>query len=587
MLIVFFYIFCRLRHPNIVLVMGVSVVEQEIAPPTSRSNMPIDIEDDFANPKDKVKPKAVKSICIITEYLEQGSLADILYGPNKIAADVWSYELALVCALQAARGMLYLHSHSPPICHRDLKSSNLVVDDHWVVKVTDFGMSRMVPEKLQDIEIGLIADDGTQVEGNQDDSQDRPSLDPSSRPSFDSSMRESTSGFNPMMTSNLGTTAWCAPELLTSSNKTRYSVKVDVYSFGLVLWELWERKRPYEDLYSRFDIIDAIRAGRRPPISASCPPALKSLIQRCWHGQPARRPTFSYIVRYLKDELARIKRQRLASSGTSLGWSSVGGYTPPTFTAGGSVDAPPNSSVLNALHRETVSSSEQGGDSVDTDQGTGTTGWRRFLNSTDDSGPSTEATTPTGGKSWLVRGRQNSSSSPQQPNPSGGNTGTWRDRYVMKFSGWQASRPDTGLPPSVSGGSSSAVGRDRRTSSSAVPIPPPPVRPPAKKEPISSSPSGATLTGPFTSMRNILRTGTGTSPIRRVSLGHHSERSCERELEREREIEATDSRHYSGGVSLQAIEQASNSTQPSSQNSSSDEGENKSSGRSRLRSLSC
>jgi serine/threonine protein kinase len=115
------------------------------------------------------------------------------------------------------------------------------------------------------------------------------------------------------MTSNLGTTAWCAPELLTTTTKARYTVKVDVYSYGMVLWELWERKRPYEELYSRFDIIDAARAGRRPPIGTDCPAAYRSLIQRCWHDQPARRPTFAYIVRYLKDELAHIKRNRNSS----------------------------------------------------------------------------------------------------------------------------------------------------------------------------------------------------------------------------------------------------------------------------------
>lgn len=85
--------------------------------------------------KDKDKDKdedMIRSICIITEFLEQGSLADILYGSNRVADEFWTYELVLTCALQAARGMLYLHSHQPPICHRDLKSSNLVVDDHWV-----------------------------------------------------------------------------------------------------------------------------------------------------------------------------------------------------------------------------------------------------------------------------------------------------------------------------------------------------------------------------------------------------------------------------------------------------------------------
>jgi serine/threonine protein kinase len=249
------------------------------------------------------KKKMVKSVCILTEFLEQGSLADVLYGSNKLPAEIWTYELVLTCALQAARGMLYLHSHQPPICHRDLKSSNLVVDDHWVVKVTDFGMSRIVPKKIQDIEKGLL--DGAAKHSNslstRDVSKSQPSADVSKsddededyrdsmhcdnevsweRESFIEKVEERASGmYNHEMTSNLGTTAWCAPEILTATNKTRYSVKVDVYSFGMVLWELIERKRPYEELYSRFDIIDAVREGRRPPISASCPPAYRSLIQ--------------------------------------------------------------------------------------------------------------------------------------------------------------------------------------------------------------------------------------------------------------------------------------------------------------------
>ena len=60
-------------------------------------------------------------------------MSDILYGPSRVSPEVWTYELLLSCALQAAKGMLYLHSHRPPICHRDLKSSNLVVDANWVV----------------------------------------------------------------------------------------------------------------------------------------------------------------------------------------------------------------------------------------------------------------------------------------------------------------------------------------------------------------------------------------------------------------------------------------------------------------------
>ena len=49
-------------------------------------------------------------------------------------------------ALDAAKGMLYLHAHSPPIIHRDLKSANLLVDKHWRVKVCDFNLSKLMEE---------------------------------------------------------------------------------------------------------------------------------------------------------------------------------------------------------------------------------------------------------------------------------------------------------------------------------------------------------------------------------------------------------------------------------------------------------
>jgi serine/threonine protein kinase len=320
----------RLRHPNIVLVMGMSMLEQEapLPPPgyddddddaptgrrlstESQTDKKRSMSTDArGNKKPELK---IRSVCIITEYLEQGSLADILYGSNKVPDEVWTYELVLTCALQAARGMLYLHSYQPPICHRDLKSSNLVVDDHWVVKVTDFGMSRIVPTKIQNIETGIDKDSGEVITSEYDTkliNEETGSIASTRKVGFDESANETWEresfvdvdnmierNSNTEMTSNLGTTAWCAPELLTQSTKTKYSVKVDVYSFGMVLWELWERKKPYEEMTSRFDIIDAVRAGRRPPISANCPPTFRSLIQRCWHELPARRPTFAYIVR--------------------------------------------------------------------------------------------------------------------------------------------------------------------------------------------------------------------------------------------------------------------------------------------------
>ncbi|CAM9597114.1 unnamed protein product, partial [Phaeothamnion confervicola] len=78
-------------------------------------------------------------------------------------------------------------------------------------------------------------------------------------------------------------------------------LKVDSYSFGVVLWELCERRRPWAHLSSRFDIIDAVVCGARPPVGAGFPPPLATLMRRCWQPDPAARPSFREIVAMLQD----------------------------------------------------------------------------------------------------------------------------------------------------------------------------------------------------------------------------------------------------------------------------------------------
>uniref|UniRef100_A0A803NAD7 non-specific serine/threonine protein kinase n=1 Tax=Chenopodium quinoa TaxID=63459 RepID=A0A803NAD7_CHEQI len=97
----------RLRHPNVVLFMGAIT-----RPP---------------------------NLSIVTEFLHRGSLYRLLHRPNNQLDE----RRRLRMAFDAARGMNYLHTCSPVIVHRDLKSPNLLVDKNWVVKVCDFGLSRM------------------------------------------------------------------------------------------------------------------------------------------------------------------------------------------------------------------------------------------------------------------------------------------------------------------------------------------------------------------------------------------------------------------------------------------------------------
>lgn len=67
----------------------------------------------------------------------KGSLYDVLHQPN-LALD---WKLIKNMAMDAARGMDYLHSSSPPVLHRDFKSLNLLVDQKWNLKVADFGLT--------------------------------------------------------------------------------------------------------------------------------------------------------------------------------------------------------------------------------------------------------------------------------------------------------------------------------------------------------------------------------------------------------------------------------------------------------------
>jgi Protein tyrosine and serine/threonine kinase len=159
---------------------------------------------------------------------------------------VLSWQHCLKMALDTAKGMLYLHSSVPQILHRDLKSHNLLVDEHFRVKISDFGLSKVLEK----------------------------------------------SSTAQTMTS-CGTAAWAAPEVLRNA---RYTEKADVYSFGVVLWELWTRKDPYEGMPA-FQIIFAVGTeGLRPTIPSGCPDAFGQLMLDCWQGEHSRRPSFDVIT---------------------------------------------------------------------------------------------------------------------------------------------------------------------------------------------------------------------------------------------------------------------------------------------------
>ena len=108
------------------------------------------------------------------------------------------------------------------------------------------------------------------------------------------------------MTALIGTIQYMAPEMLTSAaaGRVEYSAAVDVFSMGIILWQLVTCEAPYADVlatHNRFQLLQRIaRDGLRPVVPAHAPPALAQLMAECWDEAEHRRPPSSDLVRRLR-----------------------------------------------------------------------------------------------------------------------------------------------------------------------------------------------------------------------------------------------------------------------------------------------
>ncbi|KAL6330992.1 hypothetical protein AAG906_009420 [Vitis piasezkii] len=189
----------------------------------------------------------VTNLATVTEYMVNGSLKQVLQKKDRTI----DHRKRLIIAMDAAFGMEYLHGKN--IVHFDLKSHNLFMNmrdpQRPVCKIGDLGLSKIKQRTL--ISGGLR-----------------------------------------------GTIPWMAPELFNSKNDL-VTEKVDVYSFGIVMWELLTGEEPYGKLSSEEIIAGIIKGNLRPKIP-TCDPAWRSLMERCWSSDPGSRPDFSEIAKELR-----------------------------------------------------------------------------------------------------------------------------------------------------------------------------------------------------------------------------------------------------------------------------------------------
>ncbi|KAF3441720.1 hypothetical protein FNV43_RR15635 [Rhamnella rubrinervis] len=187
------------------------------------------------------------NLSIVTEYLARGSLYRLLHKPS--AREILDERRRLNMAYDVAKGMNYLHKRNPPIVHRDLKSPNLLVDKKYTVKVCDFGLSRLKAN------------------------------------TFLSSK------------SAAGTPEWMAPEVLRDEPSNE---KSDIYSFGVILWELATLQQPWSNLNPAQVVAAVGFKGKRLEIPRDLNPLVASMIEACWANEPWKRPSFASIMESLR-----------------------------------------------------------------------------------------------------------------------------------------------------------------------------------------------------------------------------------------------------------------------------------------------
>jgi serine/threonine protein kinase len=229
---------------------------------------------------------------IVTEVLSGGSLMDLLYDPKR---DVpWHARISI--GLQVALGMEHLHKKH--MLHRDLKSANVLLDEELKAKVCDFGLSRIVRPARRHVVVRSSFTGVTKLLPSVNDGIDIDSGQSALLPNM-SSLGVSFVDAHGAMTKAAGTLLWMAPEVYRGDQT--YTGAVDVYSFGILLWELATRRAPWVDELTSETLFfeqlnNALQTGRRPAIPDSVlgeHSAFVAVMRHCWAGDPADRPTFS------------------------------------------------------------------------------------------------------------------------------------------------------------------------------------------------------------------------------------------------------------------------------------------------------
>jgi serine/threonine protein kinase len=196
--------------------------------------------------------------CVVTLFCQNGSVENlILKSPNSAVPD---YDTLLRFALETAIGVKHLHMEG--IIHRDLATRNLLIDENYHIRVADFGFARVKDAAA-------------------------------------------SKGYT---NSTMGPVRWSAPEAM---RRRRYSESSDVFSFGVVLYEMFAQSYPWPG-YDTLDVAVRVCGGERMEIPPEVPLDVADLMILCWSHEESLRPTLNDVIdtiKFLREDAAMVEQE--------------------------------------------------------------------------------------------------------------------------------------------------------------------------------------------------------------------------------------------------------------------------------------